>query len=29
MVLSAPTLNLPRWPAVKDWPAALVIVLDA
>ena len=29
MVLSVPTLNLPSLPAVKDWPVALVIVLDA
>ena len=29
MVLSVPTLNLPSRPAVKDCPAALVIVLDA
>src|SRR6478672_12450986 len=29
MVLSAPTVNLPSLPAVKDWPDALVIVLEA
>jgi len=29
MVLSVPTVNLPSLPAVKDWPDALVIVLDA
>jgi hypothetical protein len=29
MVLSAPIVNLPSLPAVKDWPDALVIFLDA
>ena len=29
MVLSAPTVNLPSLPAVKDWPDALVIFLEA